>query len=84
MRQGADPDLMVQLPDGTHAALAMSPTDSAGVPAPREPPSPLLALDGRRQVAHLLAQLRQQGRFPSTRAPLQAARRDDTSYDKDN
>src|SRR5688572_12348213 len=33
IRQGIDPDLIVQLPDGTHASLAMSSTDYAGAPA---------------------------------------------------
>src|SRR5207249_7826420 len=32
IRHGVDPDLIVQLPDGTHAALAMSSTDYAGAP----------------------------------------------------
>jgi hypothetical protein len=66
IRRGSDPDLIVQLADGTHAAIAMSGTDYAASPAQTHPPaaSHLLALDGLRQVVHLIAHLRQAGRFP--------------------
>src|SRR5262245_46035671 len=66
-RQGADPDLIVRLPDGTHTALAMSSTDYAGAPAdaPPQHPAPLLALDGLRQVVRLVACCRQRARGPT-------------------
>ena len=55
IRRGADPDLIVRLPNGRHVAVVMSWTDYAGV---TEPPamesSTLLALAGLRQVVRLL------------------------------
>ena len=83
IRQGTDPDLIVQLPDGTHTALAMSSTDYAGSPAAPATPAHLLALDGLRQVAHLLAQWRPPASSPSPAAPLRAPQRGHTPYDKD-
>ncbi len=83
IRQGTDPDLIVQLPDGTHAALAMSATDYAGTPAVSATPAHLLALDGLRQVAHLLAQWRPPASSPSPTATPRAPERGHTSYDKD-
>ena len=67
VRQGADPDLIVRLPDGTHTALAMSSTDYAGAPAdtPPQHPAPLLTLDGLRQVVRLVACCRQRVRVPT-------------------
>jgi hypothetical protein len=47
----------------------MSATDYAGTATPPQHPVHLLALDGLRQVVHLLAQLRQQGRFPIPGSP---------------
>ncbi len=66
VRRGADPDLIVQLPDGTHAAIAMSCTDYAATtpPAPRMNAPHLLDLDGLCLVAQLLDRLRQEGRVP--------------------
>jgi hypothetical protein len=72
---GADPDLIVRLPDGVHAAIAMSSTDYGGAaaralmasPAPAVPP-PLLDLDGLRQAAQLIEQLRRAGRGPAPSA----------------
>ncbi len=65
-RRGPDPDLIIQLEDGTHAAVAMSGTDYAASPAP--PVSlvtpHLLALDGLRQTALLIEHFRQEGRLP--------------------
>jgi hypothetical protein len=60
LRKGAQPDLVVRLPDGSHAALAMHLTDYAGVPAalPSAPPLPLLDLAGLRQIVQLLEHLR--------------------------
>jgi Family of unknown function (DUF5372) len=75
---GADPDLIVRLPDGVHAAIAMSSTDyggaavralSAPLPATAVPP-PLLDLDGLRQAAQLIEQLRRVGRGPAAPAAL--------------
>ena len=68
IRRGANPDLIIRLPDGTHAAVAMSATDyeaaSVTLPSPAPDPS-LLALDGLRQIAQFIERLRQEGRFPS-------------------
>jgi len=66
LRQGANPDLVVRLPDGTHAAIAMHLTDYAGAPAPQMTPDPphLLSLDGLHQVVQLLQAIRQEGRWP--------------------
>lgn len=63
IRRGTDPDLIVRLPDGTHAAVAMSLTDYAGLtnPPPSESP-PLLALAGLRQLVQLIEQWQQQRR----------------------
>lgn len=60
LRQGASPDLVVRLPDGSHAAIAMHLTDYAGAPTPPSgaDPLPLLDLAGLRQVVQLLDQLR--------------------------
>ena len=60
IRRGVDPDLVIRLPDGAHAAIAMSGTDYASLPAlERVAGSPhLLALDGLYQAAQLIAHLR--------------------------
>lgn len=60
MRRGVDPDLVVRLPDGAHAAIAMSSTDYASLPAIEDASrsSPLLALDGLWQAAQFIAHLR--------------------------
>jgi hypothetical protein len=81
IRQGVDPDLIVRLPDGTHAALAMTSTDYAGTAALPRDPSHLLALEGLRQVVYLLEHLRQQGRWPTTPATPMAGQHRDASYD---
>ena len=56
MRRGADPDLIVRLPDGMHGAVAMSWTDYAGTAeAPANTESvPLLSLAGLRQLIQRL------------------------------
>ena len=66
LRQGTNPDLVVRLPDGTHAAIAMHLTDYAGAPAlPVGPDAAhLLDLDGLRHVVQLLEGIRQDGRWP--------------------
>src|SRR5204862_2845901 len=59
LRRGASPDLIVRLPDGNHAAIAMSLTDYGGAseqqPATSAAPA-LLDLEGLRQAAALIAQ----------------------------
>ena len=84
VRQGADPDLIVRLPDGAHTALAMSATDYAGTPA-EAPPSdtaPLLALDGLRQVVRLVERCRQQARVPTPPNASMPPRHGDSPYDE--
>src|SRR5215510_3616477 len=71
IRRGVDPDLILRLADGTHAAIAMSWTDSgkgeALAAAQSGPALPLLDLQGLRQLLHLWDQLRQEDRFPTPR-----------------
>src|SRR3954454_17374331 len=66
VRRGEDPDLIVQLPDGTHAAIAMSCTDylATSPPVPHTDTPHLLDLDGLCLAAQLLERLRQEGRIP--------------------
>lgn len=69
LRRGPDPDLIIQLEDGTHAAIAMSGTDYAVSPEPTSASvvTPhLLALDGLCQVAQLIEHLRRDGCFPES------------------
>lgn len=71
VRQGIDPDLILRLADGTHAAIAMSWTDS-GHPQQLSTPEgetdlPRLDLQGLRQIIDLFDQLRQEGRLPTSR-----------------
>jgi hypothetical protein len=62
VRRGADPDLIVRLPDGEHAAIAQSWTrDEAAPDAPVAGPLRLLDVAGLRQAAQFVAQLRQRG-----------------------
>jgi hypothetical protein len=66
-RHGERPDVIVRLPDGSHAGVELSATDhGAGCPAPVPGGDPrhLLDLQGLRQMALLIDALRQQGRFP--------------------
>ena len=60
VRRGMEPDLIVRLPDGLHAALAVDWTDylvpDAAALAPAAPH--LLAVEGLRQLAQLVAQVR--------------------------
>jgi hypothetical protein len=71
IRRGVDPDLILRLADGTHAAIAMSWTDSGQdetlAAVQSGPALPLLDLQGLRQILHLWDQLRQEDRFPKTR-----------------
>jgi len=63
IRRGPDPDLIVRLPNGLHAAVAMSWTDYAALPALDAPSATthLLAIDGLRRAADLIARLRPAG-----------------------
>jgi hypothetical protein len=67
IRRGADPDLVVRLPNGLHAAIAMSWTDyalpSCGI-APLTP-THLLDFQGLRQAAQLIEHLCQQENLAS-------------------
>jgi Family of unknown function (DUF5372) len=45
LRQGTDPDLVIRLPNGQHAALAMSSTDYANPPGLDRPSTPPPLLD---------------------------------------
>jgi len=60
VRRGSDPDLIVRLPDGQHVAIAQSWTQDGPLPVPGPPEAPprLLAVDGLRQAARLVASLR--------------------------
>ena len=65
VRHGESPDVIVRLPDGSHAAVALSATDyaadsSASLPAVGA--AHLLDLHGLRQLAQLVDGLRRQGR----------------------
>ena len=70
IRKGTAPDIVVQLPDGTHAALAMSATDYVALPQIQNPtqPVPLLDPQGLRDLAHLVEGLlaRQQATVTSS------------------
>jgi len=68
IRRANDPDLIVVLPDGRHAAIALSSTDYTS--SPESPPTVaaehLLDLDGLRRVIQLLDRLAQPGHAAST------------------
>jgi hypothetical protein len=66
-RRGLDPDLIVRLPDGHHAAIAMSGTDYGSPPDGEAPPRPdhLLDLHGLRQIRLLLDRISRKDR-PAT------------------
>ena len=67
VRHGERPDVIVRLPDGSHAAVALSATDyAADSPAAPAPSTALHLLDlqGLRQLAQRIDELRQQGRLP--------------------
>ena len=68
VRHGESPDVIVRLPDGSHAAVALSATDYAADPLAALSPgaaSHLLDLKGLRQLAQVIDGLRRQGRFPN-------------------
>ena len=67
IRRGVDPDLIVRLPDGSHAAIAMSSTSYA---APPDHDSQLVShhlldFNGLCQVVQLIDHIRQEGRYPT-------------------
>src|SRR3954463_547785 len=61
LRRGLDPDLIVRLPDGRHAAIALSSTDYLSPPeSPARPAAEhLLDLEGLRSVIQLLNRIAQ-------------------------
>jgi hypothetical protein len=66
VRHGESPDVIVRLPDGSHAAVALGATDYAADPLAALPPvaaSHLLDLQGLHQLAQLVDGLRRQGRL---------------------
>ena len=66
-------DLIIQLPDGSHAAMAATSTDYVAAPEPEPPPGPVSLLDvvGLCQMLPLIAQLRQRSGFctPDSQTP---------------
>ena len=64
LRRGIDPDLIVRLPDGRHAAIALSGTDYLAPPEDHSllPPDHLLDLNGLRQVLQFLDRITRDGR----------------------
>jgi hypothetical protein len=68
LRRGHDPDLIVVLPDGRHAAIALSSTDFAPPPESSPPVAAehLLDLDGLRRVILRLDHLTQREQATST------------------
>jgi hypothetical protein len=69
VRHGASPDVIVRLPDGSHAAVALSATDAAVdsvLSSPSVAAPHLLDLQGLRQMAQRIDEFRRQGRFPQS------------------
>jgi hypothetical protein len=68
IRRGVDPDLIVRLPDGRHAAIAPSWTAETLLPALNEPAPvpPLLDGDGLRQLVVIIARIRAAPPVPVT------------------
>jgi len=62
IRRGPESDLIIRLPTGLHAAVAMSWTDYAALPALEVAATTLhlLDIDGLRRAAELVARLRQE------------------------
>jgi hypothetical protein len=72
IRRGERPDIVVRLPDGGHAAVAVSATDLAADALPLLPPvhaSHLLDLGGLRRLAQLVDSLRRRGPSPTSSSP---------------
>jgi hypothetical protein len=76
VRRGADPDLIVRLPDGRHVAIAQSWTTEPHRPAAERPAAaaPLLAADGLRELAALVACLRERRRAANEAAAASTQR----------
>ena len=72
LRKGAVPEIIVQHPDRTHAALALSATDNPDPPPIQNPTEPvaLLDLQGLRNLVRLVEGLRARQRATETSAPL--------------
>jgi hypothetical protein len=67
VRHGESPDVIVRLPDGSHAAVALRATDyvaDPSVPLPSAAASHLLDLQGLRRLAQLIDGFRRQGHLP--------------------
>jgi Family of unknown function (DUF5372) len=66
LRRGANPDIILRLPDGSRAAIALSWTDDGNVAAHERPDAEfqLLDLNGLRQAAQLIEHMRQEGGLP--------------------
>jgi hypothetical protein len=79
LRRGMDPQLIVRLPDGRHAAIALSSTDYLSSPEDERSPRPdyLLDLNGLRQVLQVLDRIARGRRPTTTRDHSTAAARDD-------
>ena len=68
IRWGTDPDMIIRLPDGVHAAVAVDWTDYA-TSTDLDPPSVaphLLDFDGLYQAVQLIDRIRQEVRHPAT------------------
>ena len=67
VRRGESPDVIVRLPDGSHAAVALGATDYTADPLESLAPTAaahLLDLQGLRQLAQFIDERRRQGRLP--------------------
>ena len=67
VRHGKRPDVIVRLPDGSHAAVALSATDAAADCSAALPPGVaghLLDLHGLRQMAQRIDERHRSGRRP--------------------
>ena len=59
VRRGADPDFIVRLPNGQHAAIAQSWTGDGATPPPADGPVRLFDVAGLCELARRVAQLQQ-------------------------
>jgi hypothetical protein len=68
IRHGEHPDVIVRLPDGSHAAVALEATDLAVNPSAAIRPahaSHVLDIDGLRRMVQLLDAIRRRGSSPN-------------------
>jgi hypothetical protein len=68
IRHSTPPDVIVRLPDGSHAAVAVNATDYVADPLATPPAATathLLDLQGLHHLAQRIAELRRHGRFPN-------------------